>query len=454
VDGTWSRRPRGQAAVDAEDESGLPATENALLFLTEILGAEVIDVLQRRAGTVRDLTAQVQEPYPVVTGLVVSRRRQQVIPWSAVRTFAAATREVVLRVGRDEVRPRAADQRDIWLGRDVLDKQVVDTDGRRVVRVNDLQLVASGGDLLLVGADIGVRGLLRRLGIEGAAKWAARLFHRDLPMALVSWETVGPLAPSGDAQAAPGEDAVRLRVSAGRIARLHPADIADIVESLGARERQTVFAALSGEVAADTLEEMELADQVSVIEHMELRRAGQILARMPPDGVADILGELPRERADRLLSLMRKDEAAEIRELLGYRENTAGGLMTTQFVGLPEQLTAQQCIEELRRLEPEAESVYYVFVTDAGGHLKGVLSLRDLIVAQPDRPIRDLMIRDVIAVRAEDSAEEVAAVLSKYNLLAVPVVDDDLRIQGLVTVDDVLDAVLPASVKRKLPRTV
>ncbi len=428
--------------------------ESGLLFLTEILGAEVIDVLQRRAGTVRDLTAQVREPYPVVTGLVVSRRRQEVIPWSAVRTFAAATREVVLRGGREEVRPRIADQRDIWLGRDVLDKQVVDTDGRRVVRVNDLQLVASGGDLLLVGADIGVRGLLRRLGVEGVAKWVARLFHRDLPMALVSWETVGPLAPSGDAQPAPGEDAVRLRVSARRIARLHPADIADIVESLGARERQTVFAALSGELAADTLEEMELADQVSVIEHMDPRRAGQILGQMPPDGAADILSELPRERADRLLSLMRKDEAADVRELLGYQEDTAGGLMTTQFVTVPEQLTAQRCIDELRRMEPEAESVYYVFVTDAEEHLKGVLSLRDLIVARPDRPIRDLMIRDVIAVRPEDSAQEVAAVLSKYNLLAVPVVDDEFRIQGLITVDDVLDAVLPASVKRKLPRTV
>ncbi len=425
-----------------------------MLFLTEILGAEVIDVHQRRAGTVRDLTAQIREPYPVVTGLVVSRRRQQVIPWAAVRTFAAVSREVVLRGSRDEVRPRPADQRDIWLGRDVLDKQVVDTDGRRVVRVNDLQLVTSGGDLLLVGADIGVRGLLRRLGLEGVAKWVARLFHRDLPMALVSWETVGPLAPSSEAQGGPGDDAVRLRVSARRIARLHPADIADIVESLGARERQTVFAALSGELAADTLEEMELADQVSVIEHMDPRRASQILGQMPPDGVADILTELPRERADQLMGLMRKDEAAEVKDLLGYQENTAGGLMTTQFVTVPELLTAQQCIDELRRMEPEAESVYSIFVTDPQDRLKGVLSLRDLIMAPPDRPIKDLMVRDVIAVSAEDSAQEVAAVLSKYNLLAVPVVDDEFRIQGLVTVDDVLEAVLPPSVKRKLPRTV
>jgi magnesium transporter len=149
---------------------------------------------------------------------------------------------------------------------------------------------------------------------------------------------------------------------------------------------------------------------------------------------------------------MEKEEAADVKELLAYQEDTAGGLMTTEFVAVPDDLTAQQCIEELRRLEPDAESIYYVFVTDPDEHLKGVLSLRDLIVASPEAPIRSIMIRDVIAVCPDDSKTAVAAVLSKYNLLAVPVVDDEFRIQGLVTVDDALDAVLPDSVKRKLPK--
>jgi CBS domain-containing protein len=423
-----------------------------LLFLTEILGAEVIDVRQRRTGAVRDLTVRVQEPYPVVTGLVVSRRRQLIIPWSEVRTFAAATREVALRSTREDIERHQADPDDIWLSRDVLDKQVVDTDGRRVVRVNDLQLVETASGLLLVGADIGIRGILRRLSLEGLAKSIARLVGRDLPMVLVSWEVVAPLHTGYDLDQPGGDDAVRLRISGSRISKLHPADIADIVEELGAKERKTVFDTLTEEVAADTLEEMELEDQVSVIEHMDAQRASEILEEMPPDEVADILTELPRERAERLLSLMETDEARDVEELLAYGEDTAGGLMTTEYVAVHEGLTGQQCIDELRRMEPDAESIYYVFVTDEDEHLKGVLSLRDLIVAQPDTPIRSLMIRDVIAVRVDDSAEEVAAVLSKYNLLAVPVVDDEFRIQGLVTVDDVLDAVLPESVKRKLPR--
>jgi magnesium transporter len=423
-----------------------------LLFLTEILGAEVIDVRQHRVGTVRDLTVRVQEPYPVVTGLVVSRHRELTIPWSEVRTFAAATREVALRSTSEGIERHPVRPEEIWLARDVMDKQVVDTDGRRVVRVNDLQLVDSAGVLLLVGADIGLRGILRRLGLEGVAKSLARLVGRDLPMVLVSWEVVAPLSPTFDPEHPAADDAVRLRVSASRIAKLHPADIADIVEELGAKERRTVFDTLSEKVAADALEEMELDDQVSVIEHMDARRASGILEEMPPDEVADILTELPQEKAQRLLSLMETDEARDVEELLAYEEDTAGGLMTTEYVAVGEDLTTQACIDELRRMEPDAESIYYVFVVDEKEHLRGVLSLRDLIVAQAGTPIRSIMIRSVIAVHPSDGVEEVAAVLSKYNLLAVPVVDDEFRILGLVTVDDALDAVLPESVKRRLPR--
>ena len=339
----------------------------------------------------------------------------------------------------------------MWLARDVLDKQIVDLDGRRVVRVNDLQLTEVRGELLLVAADIGVRGILRRLGLEGLGKAVARLFGRNLPMVLVAWNVVAPLEPQA-AEAAAAGDELRLRISGKRIAKLHPADIADIVEELGAKDRKAVFEALEEDIAADTLEEMELEDQVSVIEHMDAERASDILEEMPPDEVADILAEIPEHRAKEILGLMEREERDDVQELLAYREDTAGGLMTTEFVAVREDLTAQQCIDALRRMEPDAESIYYVFVVDDQEHLQGVLSLRDLIVASPDRPIREIMIRNVVTVRLDASAEEVAAVLSKYNLLAVPVLDEEDRLQGIVTVDDVLDEVLPDSVKRRLPK--
>src|SRR5205085_638499 len=401
-----------------------------MLFLTEVLGAEVVDVRQRRSGRVKDLAVRIQEPYPVVTGLVVSRRRELLIPWSSVRAIAG--REVALRVTTEDVEKHRASPDEVWLARDVLDKQIVDLDGRRVVRVNDLQLTEVRGELLLVAADIGIRGILRRLGLEALGKAVAHLFGRNLPMVLVAWNVVSPLEPQA-VQAAAAGDELRLRISGKRIAKLHPADIADIVEDLGAKDRKAVFESLEEEIAADTLEEMELEDQVSVIEHMDAERASDILEEMPPDEVADILTELPEDRAQQILGLMEKEEAEDVQELLAYEEDTAGGLMTTEYVAVPDTLTAQECIETLRRMEPDAESIYYVFVVDPEEHLQGVLSLRDLIVSPPDKPIGEIMNRDVVTVRLEDGQKEVAAVLSKYNLLAVPVVDDEFRLQGVVT---------------------
>jgi magnesium transporter len=414
-----------------------------LIFLTEIQGALVVDVHQRTVGHVRDLTVRVQEPYPVVTGLVLSRRRELVIPWPSVRTIAA--REVALRTATDDVQKVPADPHDVWLSRDVLDKQVIDLDGRRVVRVNDLQLTESGGHMLLVGADIGIRGILRRLGLENMVKGVLAALGKPLPMVLVPWDVVQPVREGDD-------DAVHLRISGKRIEKLHPADIADIVEELGSRERSAIFESLSEEIAADTLEEMELDDQVSVIEHMDVERASDILEELPPDEVADILAEVPEERAQEILRRMEKEEAEDVQALLKYREDTAGGLMTTEFVAVPDHLTAEDCIETLRRLEPEAESIYYVYVVDDGGRLQGVLSLRDLIVAQPATAIEDIMIRNAVSVGLETSVEEIAAVLSKYNLLAVPVVDEEHVLRGIVTVDDALEGVLPESVRRRLPR--
>src|SRR5262249_23605563 len=191
-----------------------------------------------------------------------------------------------------------------------------------------------------------------------------RLLGRDLPMALVSWEVVDPLNSVPDSGRPASDDAVRLRISGRRIARLHPADIADIVEELGAKERKTVFDTLTEEVAADTLEEMELEDQVSVIEHMDTRRASELLDDMPPGEGAAILDGVPKDGGAQLMGLMTKDEAEDVKELLAYEEDTAGGLMTTEYVAVSENLTAQECIDELRRLEPDAESVYYVFVID------------------------------------------------------------------------------------------
>lgn len=410
-----------------------------MVFLSEFLGAEVVDKDQRRVGRIKDITVRSSEPYPVVTGLILSTRRGEVIPWSSVRAVAGS--EVALR--DTAVLPAHAEE--LWLARDVLDKQVIDMDGRRVVRVNDLQLAENGGQMLLVAADIGIRGLLRRLGLEALGKGLFRLSGRDLAMVLVSWDVVQPVHEAAG-------DAVRLRISEKGIGKMHPADIADIVEELSAKQRSAIFESLTDEMAADTLEEMEADDQVSVIEHMDPERASEILEEMHPDEVADLLADLPEERAKEILELMEQEEAEDVRELLAFPEESAGGLMTTEYVAVKVDLTAARCIDELREMEPGSESVYYVYVIDGEERLQGVLSLRDLIVARPQTPIRDFMRTEVITIRLDADREEVAAVMSKYNLMALPVLDEEQRLRGIITVDDALETMLSEGVKRRLPR--
>ncbi len=415
-----------------------------MIFLSDFLNADVVDVRQHRVGQVRDLIVLMTDPFPKVTGVVLKgNRRVPSIDWSLVRSWD--NKELSLKVAEENLQPHTRLDAELWLSRQVLDKQIVDMDGRRVVRVNDLQLSQVDGSMLLVGVDIGGRGLLRRIGLEGLGRRITAALSLDWPQKLISWEAVDPVKTD--------VNSVKLRIAHTRLARLHPADIADIVHELGPEDRSAVFAALDDEKAAETLEEIQEPQmQASILERLDVERASDILEAMSPDEAADLLADLPRERAQLLLQKMEEDEAEDVEELLAYREDTAGGLMTTEYVAVQHTLTAAQAIDRLRELEPDAESVYYVYVVDEEEHLLGVLSLRDLIVAKPSTAIRDFMIQKVIAVGLDARPREIAEVTAKYNLLAVPVVDEHNRIQGIVTVDDVMERVMPARARARRRR--
>jgi len=407
-----------------------------MIFLSDFVNAEVVDLRQHRVGRVRDLIVVMSDPFPRVTGVVLKNNpRVRSIDWGVVRSWD--NKELSLKVEAKDLQPHTRTDTELWLSRQVLDKQIVDMDGRRVVRVNDLQLSQVDGSMLLVGVDIGSRGLMRRIGLEGLGRRVIASLGRDWPHKLISWEAVDPVKSD--------VNSVKLRIAHTKLAKLHPADIAEIVHELSPDDRSAVFAALDDEKAADTLEEIQDEQmQASILERLDVERASDILEAMSPDEAADLLADLPKERAQQLLQKMEEDEAEDVEELLAYRGDTAGGLMTTEYVGVLHTLTAAQAIDRLRELEPDAESVYYVYVVDEEEHLLGVLSLRDLIVAKPETPIRDFMIKNVIAVRVDAGPREVAEVTSKYNLLAVPVVDEHNRLQGIVTVDDVMERVMPA----------
>ncbi len=411
-----------------------------MLYLSQAIGRPVLDANAEPLGKVDDLIVAVGDRYPPITGLVVfTDRRRIFLPWSHVAKFDESG--ATLSGATIDITPFAQRPNEIGLRIDLLDKQIVDIDGRKVVRVNDLRLDEIEGELRLVAVDVGASGLLRRLGIEGAYLVLARNLRLPTPERYIDWEDVDPVETS--------IASIRLRVPHAGLTELHPADLATIIDQLAPRDRAGVLAALNDEAVADAMEEMEPETQVEILEGLSPERAADILEEMSPDDAADLVADLSDETRAELMALMERDEAEELGGLLAYPEDTAGGMMTTEFVAVPADLTAGATIDRLRELEPDAETIYYVYVVDADSRLVGVLSLRDLIVAPPTTPIGEVMIEDPVAVEATADRDDVAGIVARYNLLAVPVVDADRRLVGIVTVDDAIDTILPASWRRR-----
>ena len=399
-------------------------------FLSQLLGRPTLDAEGVRIGVLRDLLVSSDNPYPALNAIVVADKGHlHAIPW--IHVASVTPRGAVLRSRvRLEAFPAPTDDM-IWLGRDLLDKQIVDTHGVKLVRVNDLALTPINGDLRLAGVDNSVAGLLRRLGVE----WLANVAGRGRPR-LIDWEQV---------DIGPAVDEIRLKVPFHRLRRMNPADIASVISQMSPGEAADVLEALDDEIAADALAELSDEHQAAVVNAMEPEEAADVLERMAPDEAADILGDVHEERAGELMRLMEPHTAQEVRSLLIYEDDTAGGLMNSRLFAVAEMETAGRVLEDLRRTSPPEDEIYYLYVVDSGGRLWGVLSLRDLVVAEPDTLIADCARQDVAFVRLDDSKEEVARKLIHYNLLAIPVVDEHSHLKGMVTVDDVIDLVTPRS---------
>ncbi len=413
-----------------------------MLYLSQVIGRPVRDQLAEPIGKVADLIVAIGDRYPPVTGIVVNTNGREIfLHWKTVASLdvgGATLSTTAIDIGKFHQR-----ENEIRLKLNLLDRQIVDIDGRKVVRVNDLRLDEVEGSLHLVAVDVGPSGLLRRLGIEGPYRTIARGLRREVPERYIDWEDVDPVERT--------IASVKLRVPHGGLAELHPADLATIIDQLSRSDRVGVITALDDETAADALGEMEPETQVDILEDLEPERAADILEEMDPDEAADLVADLSDESRVEILGLMEKEEAEEVRELMTYDEDTAGGIMTTEYVAVPANLTAGQTIDRLRELEPNAETIYYVYVTDDDNKLVGVLSLRDLIVAKPGTKISTFMYDEPVALRTGASQEEATELVARYNLLAVPIVDEEGHLEGIVTVDDAIDTLLPQPSKRHFP---
>lgn len=405
-----------------------------MIYLTRMLGKPVLDAADEQVGTISDIAISTGEVFPRVTSLAFlgPAKTPFMLSW---RKFVAGVDEdrITLKVRRDELRFSYLQPDEVLLSHDLLNKQIVDTQGMKVVRVNDLKLSESRGQLRLLGAEVGIRGILRSLWppLEAAAVTAARLVGRAFPESIIAWNYMDLLDRD--------LSHVKLSVTHKRLHELHPADVADVLEQLSPSQRARVFEHLDNDQAADAISELEDELQADVMDDLTEERASDILEIMDPDDAADIIGDLPYDKAEALLHLMGVREARQVRKLLGYREKSAGGIMTPEVTTVTEEMTVQQVLDQLRASAGELGDIYYIYVVGAKRVLDGVISLRDLIVSSPGTVVSEIVERELFTVGPDDDQEQVAEMMSKYDLLALPVVDESGRILGIVTVDDALD---------------
>jgi len=407
------------------------------LALSELLGATVYDPSGAASGRVREVTLAPQEDRSRVSSLIVKTKSgNRVLPFSSVSAINGGVKAVT---PPGEWPPANGTEGLFLLERDLLDQQVIDINGRKVVRVNDVDLqmdiprdLTHPRPVLRVhSVDVGARGAVRRLLRGVAPRTALHALLGRIPPRSIPWNFVD-LIETDPARR------VKLKISHEGLAKLHPADIADIVEELAPDERQAVFQTLDEEVAAEALEEVEPRVQKSIVESLDSERAAEIVEEMNPDAAADLLGELPEERTEQILVQMEPEAQQEVVELLEHKEETAAGRMTTEFLALPVAATVQNAIESMREFEGGVEAVSTIYLVDSHGTLVGAVPLARLVLAQPTTPMLSLAQEPLILSHEGVAENEVAELFDKYNLLTLPVVDERNKLTGVITSDDVI----------------
>ncbi len=355
-----------------------------------------------------------------------------IVPWSLVRSIETDPVSISLKKNASDIETIEYDDTELRLKRDFMDQQIVDTGEHRVVRVNDMKIVAVQGELLVIGADIGIRGLLRRVGLESLALSVASLFSKGFSHNLLASKYIDPLP-------ARLRHRITLNVAQEELKNMHPADLADIVGDLDQFERLSILQTLPIEQMAHTIEELEPEVRKELLERFKDDVLSKMLERLSPDSATDIVAELPQRRMRQVLNAMKIGDAEEIRELLKFKEDTAGSIMNTEFVALPCRTTVARAVEELRKKKDQAAQVYSIYIVGPKDVLEGVISIRDLIFAEPNTQLSSLIKDDdPLFVRRKEHVDEVIEKFTKYNMIEIPVVGPKKALVGVITVDDVL----------------
>jgi len=403
-----------------------------LLYLTELVGLVVYDLKGRRIGRIRDAAlVPLIDPARIDRFLIGGGWSWLVFRHDQVRSISLKG----IHLKDEKLIPYHADEYMLRLVRDLMDKQIIDAQGRKVVRVTDVTFAihenGSGSQLRVLEVDVGLRSIVRRIFQGAVPRSWIRKIQNPIPVNSIRWELTNILEPDPQRR-------LRLNISHALLEKMHPADLADIVEELSPDNREAIFEAIDEEVAADTLSEVEPDIQASILESLETDRAADILEEMAPDEAADALGELEEDTSAGILAEMESEPKTEVRELLEFKEDTAGGLMNTEYVALHSKATIADAFEALRGNEELHDSLNSLFLVDEDGKLTAAVPLARLFSGTVQTPLAELAVELLIQVDVTAKQDKVTELFDKYNLLSLPVVDEEGVMEGVITADDVI----------------
>lgn len=404
-------------------------TVNNTFYLSSILGNRLYSEYGLNLGKILDIIVDESYKRPKVVALTVRSAKGSVILDFSNIHFED-NKEQYSMVCSEPIPYIPDESRCMRLKKSVLDRQIVDIDGRKVVRVNDLRLVVLANGTYLVAVDVGMEGLLRRLGVSKQLVRLLKPFKIHIPNRLIMWDEVETVDT--------GHAGIRLNTEYSNISRLHPSDVADIIESLDWNAQIAIFNSLDQEKAADVLEELEPKTQVTMINRLPLEHAADLLESMPSDEAADILDGLNDEKAQALLDEMEDEASDEVRELMEYPDNSVGSIMSKDYFAFNQNQTIEEVFSFLRRLKPESDSIYYLYIVNDSDELIATVSMRDLIISEPSVKLSEVMNTEVFTVLDTDPINTIVENIDKYNLLAIPVTDNTMRLVGIVIINDVV----------------
>lgn len=427
------------------------AAQAAAMFInfSEILKKDIRNSDGIFLGNVWDISVKLGEVYPKSDSLIIYkgsfRKVYATVSWASVSNVDD---DIILSIKKDDIKfENQLKGHEFLLKRDILDQQVVDTFNHKVRRVNDIHLLRVDHELVIAHVDIGLRGLLRRLGWVKAIDFIIKIIAKNSMVLkkedLVSWKYIQPVSIN------PASMMMKLSVSEKQLLSIPPADLGDIIFDLNHNQRMALFRALDVKTKAKVFENLELKEQKAILKELDKKEAAQIITYMSSDEATDLLEELPRNMTKNILTLIESSRAKKLSTLLGYSSDSAGGLMTTEFVSMSETLTVESAIEYIKNQTKEFEVVPYIYLVDDKNHLKGITTIRRLLFAEAKDAVLKTAFPKILYVYLNNSAKEVAYFMEKYKISTIPVIDENKILHGVIAMDDILSQVISIAWRRR-----